>query len=404
MTKTKVGNIYYTPINNTSTQKVLKNVYGQIHVLHDNLYSRSIAKKQYELKNHLGNVQVVLSDLKQRNPSTSQLTAQTLTLNNYYPFGMLMPNRHVNTPGYRFGFNGMEMDDEVDGEGNSLDFGARIYDARLGRWLSVDPAFQNFPHQSDYVSFSNDPISRIDPDGATDYKATVKDEIIDDQTCKIKRTVDIEIVYNVLNLSKLGWISSSHVPTKNKNSIFDTQFTEYGAGLNGQDVEVHVNVSITYKSVSSLEEIPNDENVLFIVDELESSPSDKTGSNPIGRATLDGQVASVESIKGFNTQVIFHELGHNLGFIFEDNPEDEAHSKDSNHLMYGKSSSTNYKLNDANLKQVFKHFAHLNFVGDELSTVKNRHMGGGEAQEKAADFIKSPYIKTDRKKTKDAGF
>jgi RHS repeat-associated protein len=40
---------------------------------------------------------------------------------------------------YRYGFNGMEKDDEVKGSGNSLDFGSRIYDARTGRWLSVDP-------------------------------------------------------------------------------------------------------------------------------------------------------------------------------------------------------------------------------------------------------------------------
>ena len=39
---------------------------------------------------------------------------------------------------YRYGFNGMEKDDEVKGSGNSYDFGARMYDSRLGRWLSID--------------------------------------------------------------------------------------------------------------------------------------------------------------------------------------------------------------------------------------------------------------------------
>lgn len=33
----------------------------------------------------------------------------------------------------------MEKDNEVKGSGNSLDFGARIYDSRLGKWLSTDP-------------------------------------------------------------------------------------------------------------------------------------------------------------------------------------------------------------------------------------------------------------------------
>jgi RHS repeat-associated protein len=51
----------------------------------------------------------------------------------------------VRENGYRFTFNGMEKDDEVKGVGNSLDFGARIYDSRLGRWLSVDPLSYKFP-------------------------------------------------------------------------------------------------------------------------------------------------------------------------------------------------------------------------------------------------------------------
>ncbi len=40
---------------------------------------------------------------------------------------------------YRYGFNGKENDNEVKGEGNQQDYGFRIYDPRLGRFLSVDP-------------------------------------------------------------------------------------------------------------------------------------------------------------------------------------------------------------------------------------------------------------------------
>ena len=54
-------------------------------------------------------------------------------------FGMVMSDRSFSNEKYRWGFNGKETDNEVKGNGNSLDFGARIYDSRLGRWLSVDP-------------------------------------------------------------------------------------------------------------------------------------------------------------------------------------------------------------------------------------------------------------------------
>ena len=45
---------------------------------------------------------------------------------------------------YKFGFNGMLEDDEVKGNGYSLDFGARKYDSRIGRWLSTDPLQKNY--------------------------------------------------------------------------------------------------------------------------------------------------------------------------------------------------------------------------------------------------------------------
>jgi len=66
---------------------------------------------------------------------------------------------------YRFAFNGMEQDDEVKGEGNSYDFGARIYDSRLGRWMSTDPHQTNYAGLSSYNFVANNPIIYVDMDG-----------------------------------------------------------------------------------------------------------------------------------------------------------------------------------------------------------------------------------------------
>jgi len=76
-----------------------------------------------------------------------------------------MPGRNYASDEYRFGFNSMEKDDELKGSGNSYDFGARIYDPRLGRWLSLDPAFQEYPGYSDYNFTLNNPILYVDPTG-----------------------------------------------------------------------------------------------------------------------------------------------------------------------------------------------------------------------------------------------
>ena len=81
-----------------------------------------------------------------------------------------MPGRqYYATTGYRYGFNGKENDNEVKGNGNSLDFSARIYDPRLGRWLSSDPAYKDYPGYSPYNFGLDDPIVNLDNDGKRVY-------------------------------------------------------------------------------------------------------------------------------------------------------------------------------------------------------------------------------------------
>jgi RHS repeat-associated protein len=84
----------------------------------------------------------------------------------YYPFGMQMVGRKYNNgSGYRYGFNGKENDNDVKGEGNQQDYGMRIYDPRLGRFLSVDPITKEYPELTPYQFASNRPIDGIDQDG-----------------------------------------------------------------------------------------------------------------------------------------------------------------------------------------------------------------------------------------------
>ena len=67
--------------------------------------------------------------------------------------------------GYPYGFNGKERDDEAFGSGNSYDFGARIYDSRLGRWMSLDPLQAKYPQWSPYTGMGDNPVFYIDVDG-----------------------------------------------------------------------------------------------------------------------------------------------------------------------------------------------------------------------------------------------
>ncbi|MBS1613455.1 MAG: hypothetical protein JST49_11595, partial [Bacteroidetes bacterium] len=85
---------------------------------------------------------------------------------------MAMDGRKYSPTNYRYGFNGKEKDDEVKGDNNSLDFGARIYDTRIGRFLSRDPYWKQFPSTTDYSFAGNSPIYYIDKDGEFQVSAT----------------------------------------------------------------------------------------------------------------------------------------------------------------------------------------------------------------------------------------
>ena len=82
-------------------------------------------------------------------------------------------NSNTSLGDYRYGFNGMESDNEVKGEGNSYDFGARIYDSRVGRWLSGDPLESKYPFVSTYSYCLNNPVVLIDPNGEEPIKPRV---------------------------------------------------------------------------------------------------------------------------------------------------------------------------------------------------------------------------------------
>ncbi len=134
---------------------------------------RKLGNKFFELSNHLGNVLSTVSDRKLGVEGTTTgivdyYTADVKSSQDYYPFGMLMPGRGSGAENYRFGFNGMEMDDEVNNTmGGSYTAAFWQYDSRLGRRWNVDPVVK--VHESSYASFSNNPIIMVDPKGDDDY-------------------------------------------------------------------------------------------------------------------------------------------------------------------------------------------------------------------------------------------
>ena len=89
--------------------------------------------------------------------------ARVEKVSDYYPFGLEMGGRTVNSPTYRYGFNGKEK--EKIGGITQYDYGFRICHPSAARFLSVDPLFKSYPMLTPYQFASNSPIKFIDLDG-----------------------------------------------------------------------------------------------------------------------------------------------------------------------------------------------------------------------------------------------
>ena len=66
---------------------------------------------------------------------------------------------------YRYGFQGQEKDDEIKGDGNSINYKYRMHDARIGRFLSIDPLTPNYPHYTPYSFSGNKVIAFVELEG-----------------------------------------------------------------------------------------------------------------------------------------------------------------------------------------------------------------------------------------------
>lgn len=127
----------------------------------------------YQYKDHLGNIRLTYRDGYRNHPTLEyakdgviQVT-EIIEENNYYPFGLKqkgndLPDYSV-TNKYKYAYGSKELNDEL---GLDLyDFGARNYDAAIGRWLNVDPLAENSRRWTPYNYAYNNPIFFVDPDG-----------------------------------------------------------------------------------------------------------------------------------------------------------------------------------------------------------------------------------------------
>lgn len=124
----------------------------------DNTYSRTVCgtteyTRKYELKDHLGNVRVVVNDAK--NVSGSTYSPNIISATDYYPYGMNMPGRDYQGTNSKIGYQGKLKEDDIYGNANAYDFGARILDNRLGRWHNLNNVVEDLSIEINRAEMEN---------------------------------------------------------------------------------------------------------------------------------------------------------------------------------------------------------------------------------------------------------
>jgi RHS repeat-associated protein len=256
-------------------------------------------------------------------PAVSHYQADLLSATDYYPFGMTMAGRSFEVAGtYRYGFNGKEKEEGINID--NYDFGARIYDGRVGRWLSVDPmAYKNVPWSA-YVFCGDNPISLVDPDGNDWVVSTTKDKDCS-ETTHIKLVVAVHNASNSkVDMNKFANALSSQV--KNSYGITYTK-TEYEkltvkSGLDGipdkitvvpKQVKVNVVVDVQVRVITSEDDLKSNEHLVQIQNASEL-PGVYGEANKIGGTKVSINASKVANMmNGKDNNTLVHELGHTFG-------------------------------------------------------------------------------------------
>ena len=279
------GNVIYE----NGVQKLLLTEEGYITL--------SDSKYHYYLKDHQGNNRVVISQ-----------SGTVEEMSHYYPFGGVFASAGNVQP---YKYNGKELDTK---KGlNWYDYGARHYDAVLGRFITVDALYDKHFKVSPYVYCGNEPVGRIDPDGndwrvqthynretdKIEYKITVRAALINNSNNKeldIKTLAGqiVEQVNAAYTISGDDFVSTMDMQLRTVNSVDDIKDTEHVLQIVDQDM-----LTKTDKSVVMAETYKNSLDVKIgtkAVSNMLNNDDNRTFAHELGHSGGLGHTMNVENL------------------------------------------------------------------------------------------------------------
>ncbi|MEQ1554571.1 MAG: RHS repeat-associated core domain-containing protein [Ferruginibacter sp.] len=196
----------------------------------------------YFLYDHRGNVMATVSDRKIQHSSdgvtVDYYIPDVVTATDYSSFGSELPGRtYSNGTKVAENYNGKRKDDET----GYLDYGMRMYDPRIARFISVDPITKSFPMLTPYQFASNTPIQAIDLDGLEAFLITSRT----DADGKAFLEVSISDMNAPFSVTNVDGKSTNYFPYQSMQMALGNSIVSQGSLL------VPVNQNGDYKTYSA---------------------------------------------------------------------------------------------------------------------------------------------------------
>ena len=216
----------------------------------------------------------------------------------------------------RYLYNGKELHEQL---GLSwYDYGARWYDAAVGRFPSIDRYAEKYAFQSSYIYAVNNPIKFIDVNGDSAWVTLTQTY---NDAGKLVNNFTIHVEGKVLN--QMGWFGNGGKVASGINNFYNA--LSYSRETEGSIMNISFDVN--FSEAISMAEVRESDHLIVLVDDVlgKADPS-LGGGDAGGLASTPGKIGYVE---GSSVAVAIHEFGHMMGLPHVPNGTGNIMSYDS---------------------------------------------------------------------------